>query len=325
MSKGGGQQTSTQQIDPQMKAAFLANLDQAKNTASNLQAQPIAGFTDTYNQGASQASQVATGNNPGWGSLNYAATAAQNPATYQPMQVQGAQLGVGNVAGNTQSLMDPYINNQIQSALALSNQNEALQHQQNAGGATAAGAFGGTRQAVQDALTSGQYALANNNMIAGMENQGYQNAQNAALSIGQSNTANQQQANLANQNAGLQGAMVNNMGAATLGSLGSQQLGQGYNAASVLQNLGLNQQNLQQQQLNAQYNLPFVQQQLTNSALSLQPANLGGSTSQPYYTNPAAGALGGAAAGAAVGSAVPGIGTAIGAGVGGLIGLLGGR
>ena len=89
----------------------------------------------------------------------------------------------------------------VNSALQLANQNEALAHQQNAGSATSAGAFGGTRQAVQDALTSGQYALANNNMVSNMLNTGYQNAQNTALQIGSQNTANQQQSNLANQNA----------------------------------------------------------------------------------------------------------------------------
>jgi hypothetical protein len=351
MSKGGGTQTVTQSVDPEMKAAYLDNLKHAQGIAfgqttyapdqkitdedgnvttikgaaigstPGLGPQPVAGFTDQYNQGANLATQIASGGSPGWNSLNFAANAAQNPATYRPMQVQGAQLGVGDVANNTQSLMNPFINNQIGSALQMANQNEALQHQQNAGSATAAGAFGGSRQAVQDALTSGQFALANNNMISNMLGNGYNTALNAGLNIGQTNTANQQAANLANQSAGLQGAMVNNMGAATLGNLGNQQLAQGYNAASTLQNLGLNQQNLNQQVLNAQYNVPFVQQQLVQSAMGTNANALGGTTSQPYYTNTGANMLGGAMGGAALGSAL-GIGSGWGAAGGALLGLL---
>jgi hypothetical protein len=57
----------------------------------------------------------------------------------------------------------------------------------------------------------------------------------------------------------------------------------------------------------------------------LQPANLGGTTSTPYYTNPGAGALGGALAGAQLAgmSGMPAFLTpGVGAGVGALLGLI---
>ena len=81
-------------------------------------------------------------------------------------------------------------------------------------------------------------------------------------------------------------------------------------------------QQLEQARLDAARNIGLQRLGVVQSALSGQPANVGGTTSQPTYRNQAVGALGGALAGAQLGSIVPGIGTGIGAGIGGLIGLL---
>ncbi len=86
-------------------------------------------------------------------------------------------------------------------------------------------------------------------------------------------------------------------------------------AATNLYNMGGNQQALQQQQISAPW-------QLLNNYSNLIQGQYGGTSTstQPYYQNQGAGALGGAASGAAMGSMFGPWGTAIGAVGGGLMG-----
>jgi len=51
---GGGTQTVTQTIDPQIKAAYLQNLEQAKGVAGALPVQQFAGFNPLDQQGEEQ-------------------------------------------------------------------------------------------------------------------------------------------------------------------------------------------------------------------------------------------------------------------------------
>ena len=53
MSKGGST-TSTQAIDPQLKAAYLENLGQAKSVASALPVRQFADFNPMYMAGEEQ-------------------------------------------------------------------------------------------------------------------------------------------------------------------------------------------------------------------------------------------------------------------------------
>ena len=53
MSKGGSQTSSTS-IDPDVKKAFLANFEQAKNVAGALPVQEFAGFNPMYEAGERQ-------------------------------------------------------------------------------------------------------------------------------------------------------------------------------------------------------------------------------------------------------------------------------
>jgi hypothetical protein len=61
--------------------------------------------------------------------------------------------------------------------------------------------------------------------------------------------------------------------------------------------IGGSRQQLAQQQLDAARNLGLERLGIAQGALGLQLPNLGGSTTTPLYSNPAAGALGGAMAG----------------------------
>jgi hypothetical protein len=123
----------------------------------------------------------------------------------------------------------------------------------------------------------------------------------------------------------LQGAQFRLGAAQQLGGLGQQQQAQDYAAAQAMMGLGGARQQLAQQQLDAARNLGLQRLGVMSGALGLQPANLGGTTSTPYYTNPGAGALGGALAGAQLAGMLPasaGISAGMGAGVGALLGLI---
>jgi hypothetical protein len=139
--------------------------------------------------------------------------------------------------------------------------------------ATAAKAFGGTRQGVTRSLVD-EAALRNaTNAIAQLRNTGFAQAQNLGLS--------------------------------------QQQMLQQY----------------EQQKLDAQRNLGLERLNVAQGALSLQPANIGGSTTTPLYQNTTASALGGALGGATLGKLVGGTANpeyaGYGAGIGGLLGFLG--
>jgi hypothetical protein len=98
------------------------------------------------------------------------------------------------------------------------------------------------------------------------------------------------------------------------------------------QNLGLSQEALrqqyEQQRLDAARNLGLERLNVAQGALSLQPANIGGSQTTPLYRNPTVSGLGGALSGATLGRLIGGdkLGTeyaGYGAGIGGILGLLG--
>lgn len=212
----------------------------------------------------------------------------QQFAGFNPMYQQGEEqlinLGLKPFTGaDIQQFMNPYEQQVIQGTLGDIEQSRQMAALQNAQQASQAKAFGGSRYGVQQSLTD-QAALAQAAKTAAqMRQTGYGQAANLAMSA---------------RNLGLQGAQAV-MGAGTA------------------------RQQLEQARLDAARNIGLQRLGVVQSALGMQPANVGGTTSQPVYRNQAVGALGGALAGAQLGSIVPGIGTGIGAGIGGLIGLLG--
>jgi len=220
---GGGtpsSSTSTTSIDPDIKAAYLQNLAEARATAGDLGQRQFAEFPE-YN------------------------------------------------LGMVQNYMNPYENIVVQNTLA--DIERARQGQISAEGAraTAAGAFGGTRQGVTRALVD-EAALRNaGNLSAQLRQAGFAQAQNLGLS--------------------------------------QEELRRQY----------------EQQRLDAQRNLGLERLNVAQGALSLQPANLGQSTTNPIYRNQTASALGGALGGASLGSLFGGTsGAQYGALAGGLLGFL---
>jgi hypothetical protein len=218
--KAPSSSTSTTSIDPDIKAAYLQNLAEARATAGDLGQRQFAPFPE-YN------------------------------------------------LGMVQKYMNPYQQEVIDYSLA--DIERARQGQISAEGAraTAAGAFGGTRQGVTRALVD-EAALRNaGNLSAQLRQAGFAQAQNLGLS--------------------------------------QEELRRQY----------------EQQRLDAQRNLGLERLNVAQGALSLQPANLGQSTTTPIYKNQTASALGGALGGASLGSLFGGTsGAQYGALAGGLLGFL---
>jgi hypothetical protein len=199
-------------------------LDLAKSTAGGLDARQFAGFTPQYQ-------------------------AAQDRLT---------NLGMtGFTPDSISQFMNPYQEEVIGSAMSDIERQRQMQQVADASSATRAGAFGGSRQAVQSALTNEAALRQGASTAAQMRAQGYGQAAQLA-----------QQA----QTMGLQG----------VGAVMSAQQ---------------QQQMLEQQRLDAMRNLPLEQLALQQSAMSAQPANLGMTSTTPTTRNAGAGALGGAMAG----------------------------
>tara|TARA_R110000796_G_scaffold59629_6_gene137597 strand:- start:26 stop:922 length:897 start_codon:yes stop_codon:yes gene_type:complete len=279
MSKGGGSpQTTTQSIDPDVKQAYLGNLDYARDVSNQLGTQQFAGYNPQYSAGESQIEQAAQGG-LGMQNLDTAAELTRAGAGYAPQQIGANQAAI-------QSYLNPYTQEVINSGLNDLERSRQSAIQQTGQQAMQAKAFGGSRQGVAEALTNQQYGTQAGSMIANLRSQGYTQALNAS-----------QQAAMANQQAGMAGAQFR-MGAANqLGNMGQQQTAGQYQAGGALMGLGGSRQQFAQQQMDAERNLNLQRLSLMQGAIGLQPANLGGSSSSPTYSNPVSGALGGAIAG----------------------------
>jgi len=282
MSKGGSQpsvSTTSTQVDPQVKASYLGNVDYARQTANNLGAQQFAGFDPLYQQGEAQA--IAAANGVGRQQLGMAGDLTGAVAGYSPMEIRPD-------AALTQQYYNPFEQQVVDTSLNDLEQARQRAIQQTGQQAMASRAFGGSRHGVAEALTSGEYGRQAGSMLANLRNQGYQQALNLA-----------QQQQMRNQSAGLQGAQFRLSAANQLGQMGQAQTSADLIGAQSLMGLGGARQQLAQQQMNASRNLGLERLGIMQSALGLQMPGMGttGTTSTPNYTNPASGALGGALAG----------------------------
>ena len=196
-------------------------------------------------QGASQAMQQAGQN---YGGL----------AGFQAPTAQAAQIGpVGSLAtANMQQYMSPYTQQVIERGEAdIARQREQAMNQLGAQ-ATAARAFGGSRQGVAEGVAMGEYGRMAGDFAARQRQQAFQQAQQAAqYDIGQEQQralqqANlQQQASLANQQAALAGAGVQQAAAGGLAGLGGQAFGMGQATQAAVGQQAQFQRRMQQQLL----------------------------------------------------------------------------
>lgn len=242
MSKGGSQTTSSQQntstqaLDPQHQAALYGNLGSAQALASGYQ--PYGGQLtaplNTNQQAYFGGLQTLAGSGLGDGALNQGVNAATGASTYTPQQVSAGQLSTTSL----QPYMNPFTQSVTDSTLSDLNRQTQEQLQGNAASATAAGAYNGTRQAVEDGLTNEAAQRTAASTLANLNSQNFSQAQQAA----EGDLNRTQAAQQANQSAGLQGQGLNLSAAQALGGLGAQQLSQAVNQNSLLGNAGYGQQ-----------------------------------------------------------------------------------
>jgi len=374
MSKGGasGSTTSTTAIDPDLKAAYLANIGQAQSVAGALPVRQFAGFNPLYTAGEQEL--VNTGlAGPGIGSVDQAAYQTGMAGAYQPQMVGGFGGGPEAMSGATGygasdvtaaqanmadigQYMNPYTQNVTRNTLAdleIGRQNAVRQIAQQA---SAAKAFGGSRQGVAEAQTNIGFGTEAGKLLAQLNEQAYNSAMNAqqqdlarqqqaamqnaaqrtsasqfgagAMNQAQlSNAASRnamaqfnanlaQQAALANQSTGLAGAQFRLGAANQLGNLGAQQQGLRMSGAQAAMQAGGARQQLEQAQLDALRNIGMEKLGIASGGLTASLPNLGMTQTQPYFQNRTAGGLGGAYAGYQMGGPY-------GAAIGGLLGYFG--
>ena len=208
MSKSGGSQTVTTQIDPTIKAAYLQNLQQAQGVASALPVREFADFNPIYRAGEQQ--MVNTGlAGQGIDTTNIAAEYANQAAQFQPYYTGGVNAGMSNQIGavgytptdvtaaqaqmsNISNYMNPYTNQVITNNLSDIEAARQAAVQQMGEAATRAKAYGGARQGVAEAATNRAYADKAAQMSAQLRQQGFDTSAN----LMQQDLARQQQANL---------------------------------------------------------------------------------------------------------------------------------
>ena len=293
MSKGGNS-VSTTEIDPQIKQAFLTNFQQAQGVAGALPTQQFAGLNPMY-QAGEEALVNAGLAGPGIAGTDLAAQIAAYGGVYQPAQITAQQtnLGLGQGAGTIGSYMNPYTESVRTNALADLESARRAAIQQTGERATQAKAFGGSRQGVAEALTNQGFAKQAATLGTSLNEQAF----NQAMAMQQADIGRRSAADLANQQAGLQGAAYRSSAAGQLGGLAAQQQALRLGGAQAVMGAGGARQALEQQQMDAIRNIGLQRLGVVQSALGAQPANLGMSSSTPTYSNPASGALGGALAG----------------------------
>ena len=312
MSKGGTT-TSTSSIDPQIKEAFLANFQQAQGVAGALPVQQFAGYNPMYQAG--EEALVNTGlAGPGIAGTDLAAQMAAYGGVYQPGQITAQQtnLGLGQGPGTIGSYMNPYSDMVRKNALADLEASRQTAIQQMGERATAAKAFGGSRQGVAESLTNLGFAKQAGNLGATLNEQAF----NQAMAAQQADIGRRSAADIANQQAGLQGAQLRLGGASQLGNLAAQQQALRLGGAQAVMGAGGARQALDQQQMDAIRNIGLQRLGVVQSSLGAQPANLGQVATTPYSQNVGAGLLGGALAGsqlAGVAGLTGGTGAALGA------------
>jgi len=233
MSKGGGTSTSTSSIDPDLKAAYLANIGQAQSVAGALPVRQFAGFNPLYQAGEELVTNEAL-----------------TPFTGESIQ----------------QFMNPYENEVVQRSLADVSGALDTQRLRDRQAATAARAFGGSRQGVAESLT------------------------NAAAIKQAADTAAQLRASGYGQAAGL----------------AQYAKGANISGGQAVMGLGGARQQLEQAQLDALRNIGMEKLGISSGGLTASLPNLGMTQTQPYYRNQVSGALGGALAGQQLGGAAYG-------------------
>lgn len=254
------QATSTQSLDPTIMSWLGENLQRAKGIADTpyqpYTGQRVADFTPDQLQAFGLLGDIAS-NQTGAQTLQSGINAAQGVAGYQPQQVTGATSGAtGATAAEAaaasinrgdvrdvvpQSLLgldlsgylNPYTDSVVNTTVADMDRQLQQEQARNMARATAAKAFGGSRDALVAAETNRDFNSSIADTIAQLRSAGYVNAQNQA----QTDLNRRLQADLANQGVDLNvaGANAGFTQAANLANAGAQTATSQFNAGQANQ------------------------------------------------------------------------------------------
>lgn len=318
---GGGSSTpssstTSTSIDPDIKAAYLQQLADARAAAAGLGTRQFEGFTPGYATAEQQLTATGIGG-AGQQTTNRAAELALAEAGYTPQQIQ-AMTGAQYMS----AYQNPYEQQVVQGTLADIERQRQLSQQAQQARAVGARAFGGSRQAVAEAIANEDYMRQAANTAAQLRSAGF----TTAAGLGQTDAARAMEAaraNIANQ---LAGAGIRQTAVGQLGALGAQQQNLGMTGAQAVMSAEQQRQQLAQARLDAARNLAAERLGLTGSALGQNVPNLGSSMTTPLYNNPLSSGIGGALGGAELGRLIGGTNNPDYAGYGALLGgLLGYR
>ena len=249
MSKSGGNQTTTTTIDPDIKKAYLQNLQQAQGVAAALPVREFAGFNPVYQAGEQQLVNTGLAGR-GMATTDVATAYANQAAQFQPYYTGGVNAGMTNQFGavgytptdvtaaqsnmsNIGQYMNPYTSQVITNNLGDFEAARQAAVQQMGEAATRAKAYGGTRQGVAEAATNKAYADKAAQMSAQLRQQGFDTsanlmqqdlnrAQQAALQTAQQGTGAMQFGAAATNQAMMQNAAAQNEMQRYNASLGQQ-------------------------------------------------------------------------------------------------------
>ena len=307
--------TSSTSIDPDIKAAYLQQLADARTAAAGLGTRQFEGFTPGYATAEQQLTATGIGG-AGQQTTNRAAELALAEAGYTPQQIQ-AMTGAQYMS----AYQNPYENQVVQGTLADIERQRQISQQAQQARATGARAFGGSRQAVAEAIANEDYMRQAANTAAQLRSAGF----TTAAGFGQTDAARAMEAARANAANQIAGAGIRQTAVGQLGALGAQQQNLGMTGAQAVMTAEQQRQQLAQARLDAARNLASERLGLTGSALGQNVPNLGGTTTTPLYSNPAISGLGGALGGAQLGKLIGGTNNpqyaGYGAILGGLLGL----
>ena len=288
--------TASTSIDPDLKAAYLQQLADARAAAAGLGTRQFEGFTPGYATAEQQLTATGIGGT-GQQTTSRAAELALAEAGYTPQQIAAAtggtaglassqgytaqqiaaaqanRAGVQNIGAGTGAqfmgaYQNPYETQVVQATLADIERQRQISQQAQQARAVGARAFGGSRQAVAESIANEDYMRQAANTAAQLRSAGF----TTAAGLGQTDAARALQAQMANQGVDLTleqaNAQLRQQGMLANQSAGNQalQFGAGAsNQAALANQAAMNQM--------AQFNAQLAQQ----AALANQSAYAQGS------------------------------------------------
>lgn len=267
---GGGTQTVVQQqkLPKWVEEAGKENL----RIANEIAARPYLAYPGTLTAGFSPEQEAAfqlAQSSVGMTAPLYgmAGQAIGGVAGYNPQDVQSQSFLNANVS----DYMNPYTQNVINRASEAAGRQLQQQQNQIAAQAARAGAFGGSRQGIQEGVAAAETARGIGDLTAQLQAQSYGQAQQAIAA----DQARAQQAALANQAAGLQAAGLRLQGGQGLANLGGLAQQAALTDVATMGAVGQARQDLAQRQLDEAYARFQEERNYPVEALNLRLAALG--------------------------------------------------